>query len=659
MLIGNEDCKILLKNAFFRNKVLDPLQILKHYWGFDHFRSLQKDIIDSVLNGNDTMALLPTGGGKSLCYQLPAVCKDGLCLVVSPLIALMKDQVDQLQKKGIKAYAIYTGLTHREIDIILDNCIYGEAKLLYVSPERLETEIFIERIQKMNINLLAVDEAHCISQWGYDFRPSYLKISEFRKTNLPSINTIALTATATEQVVEDISDKLVLQNAAIFKASFVRENLAFALRKVENKERKLIEILNNVPGTSCVYVRNRKRTKELTNLLLQNQISADYYHAGLGHDLRMKKQDLWLNGHTRVIVATNAFGMGIDKNNVRSVIHFDLPDNLEAYYQEAGRAGRDGKKAYAVVLYQNADKDLLFANFENAHPPIDFLKRVYQALANYFKIAVGSNMLSFFDFDISEFCENFNLHNSETYHAIKILEEEGFIELNESFYHPSKISINLDKPELYKFQIANVNFDAIIKTLLRLYGGEALSNFVRISESQIARLLNTTTLKIKNQLNHLNNLKVLTYDRMRDKPQLAFITPRYDASSLPLNVDRIKNRRKVKKEKLDAILNYANNDHLCRTTMILEYFGEISYEDCGHCDICIEKKRTSSKSDHERIHEMLLYALKKGPKYPEELTKLFEDHEISLVEEIIREMNELGNLKYDNLGRLEVQSSSK
>lgn len=632
--------------------MLDPLQILKQYWGFDQFRSLQNDIINSVLDSKDTMALLPTGGGKSLCYQLPALCHEGLCLVISPLIALMKDQVDQLQQKGIKAYAIYTGLTHREIDIILDNCIYGEVKLLYVSPERLQTDIFIERVRKMNINLMAVDEAHCISQWGYDFRPSYLKIAEFKNNNLPSINTIALTATATEKVVEDIADKLELKNAAIFKASFVRENLAFAIRKIEDKEKKLIEILQKVPGTSCVYVRNRRRTKELTNLLLQNQISADYYHAGLGHDLRMKKQDQWQKGLTRVIVATNAFGMGIDKSNVRSVIHFNLPDNLEAYYQEAGRAGRDGQKAYAVILYHGGDKDLLYSNFEKAHPSIDFLKRVYQALANYFKIAVGSNKLSFFDFDISEFCENFNLHNSETYHAIHALEEEGLIELNESFYHPSKVSINLDKQALYKFQIANGNFDPLIKTLLRLYGGEALSNFVRISENQIARLLNTTTLKVKKHLDHLNNLKVITYDRMRDKPQIAFITPRYDASTLPLNVDRINARREVKKEKLEKIIQYANNDHRCRTSMILEYFGEISYEDCGHCDICLEKKRSSSKSNHERIHEMLNYELKKGPKYPDELVSIFEDHETIMVEEIIREMNDLGELKYDNLGRL-------
>lgn len=634
----------------------NPVQILKQYWGYDYFRSLQKDIIDKVLEGGDALGLLPTGGGKSLCYQVPALCKDGLCLVISPLIALMKDQVDQLRKRNIKAHAIYTGLTHREIDIILDNCIYGEVKLLYVSPERLQTEIFVERVRKMKINLLAVDEAHCISQWGYDFRPSYLRIAEFRDANLPEVTTIALTATATESVVVDIAEKLALKSPQIFKASFARENLAFAVRKVEDKERKLVEILTKVPGSACVYVRNRRGTKELANLLLQNQISADYYHAGLGHDLRMKKQEQWIKGKTRVIVATNAFGMGIDKNNVRVVVHYDTPDNLEAYYQEAGRAGRDGKKAYAVMLYHNGDRNLLKAFFENAHPSIDFIRRVYQALANYYKIAVGSNMLSFFDFDITDFCNNFNLHAGETYYAIEKLEEEGFVELNESFYHPSKISMNLSREELYKFQIANASFDPLIKTLLRLCGGEIFTNFVRISESQIARLLNTSVLKVINYLNHLNEVKVITYDRMRDKPQMAFITPRFDAAKLPLNLERINARRQIKKEKLDAILNYVENSRHCRTAIILEYFGELTFDDCGHCDICLEKKRKTTKSDHDRVVEILLYELKKGPKLPEELIKPFDQHEIELVENIIRDMTDRHELKYDSKGRLTLRN---
>ena len=407
-----------------------------------------------------------------------------------------------------------------------------------------------------------------------------------------------------------------------------------------------------MPGTALVYARSRNRTKELCELLLRNQISADYYHAGLNHDLRMKKQDSWQKGQTRVIVGTNAFGMGINKENVRVVVHFDVPNNLEAYYQEAGRAGRDGQKAYAVIIYHEGDKKLLNVFFENAHPSREFMKRIYQALANYYKIAVGSNMLSYFDFDITDFCNNFNLNNSEAYYAIRKLEEEGFIELNESFYHPSKISINMDKSALYKFQIANGSFDPLIKTLLRFYGGELLGNFVRISENQIARILNSTTLKVKNQLDYLNNLKVITYDRMRDKPQIAFITPRIDASKLPLNTQRLQERRAVQKEKLEAMINYVEHTRQCRTGMILEYFNEKTFQDCGHCDYCLDKKRSLSKSDHKRISELVHYELNKGPKFPEDLSKLFAHHEVTLMEEIIREMTDSDDLIYDSMGRL-------
>ncbi len=574
--------------------------------------------------------------------------------MISPLIALMKDQVDQLRKKHINAYAIYTGLTHREIDIILDNCIYGDVKLLYVSPERLQTELFLERVRKMKVNLLAVDEAHCISQWGYDFRPAYLLISAFRASVLPDVPVIALTATATEKVVVDIADNLQLTNPKVFRASFARNNIALAVRQTEDKDKKLVEILSKVEGAACVYVRKRGTTRDLTNILQQNQISADYYHAGLSHDQRMSKQELWIKGRTRVIVATNAFGMGIDKSNVRIVVHYDMPDSLEAYYQEAGRAGRDGKRAYAVILYHRGDKSTMLNLFENAHPSTDFIRRIYQALANYYKIAVGSNMLSFFDFDITEFSKNFNLHSSEVYYAIQKLAEEGFVDLNESFYHPSKVSINLDRQELYKFQIANAGFDPLIKTLLRLYGGELFINFVRISENQIARLLNTSVLKVKNYLRHLNDLKVITYDRMRDKPQIAFITPRYDAAKLPIDTHRINARKQIKKEKLEAIINYVENDHLCRMAMILEYFGELIIESCGQCDHCLERKKVLAKSDKERIEEIVIYELKKGAKLPEDLVRHFDDQEALLVEETIRDMCDRGILNYDFTGRLQM-----
>lgn len=629
-----------------------PESILKKYWGYDQFRYLQREIIESVLAHQDTIALLPTGGGKSLCYQLPALYMEGICIVVSPLIALMKDQVDNLKKRGVKATAIYTGLTHREIDIILDNCIYGQTKLLYVAPERLKTELFIERAKMMNINLLAVDEAHCISQWGYDFRPSYLQIADFRNTLPKSIPTLALTATATGRVIDDMVDKLVLPTPKIYKGSFARSNLSLAVRTVEHKEEKLLQALNNVPGSALVYARLRKTTHEIANLLLQHDIRADYYHGGLSHDLRKKKQELWIRNKTQVMVATNAFGMGIDKPDVRLVVHYDMPDNLEAYFQEAGRAGRDGQRAYAVIIFHPGDSPLLKHLFENAFPSIAFLKRVYQALANYYKLAVGSNALSFYDFDITDFCNNFNFHVQEVYHALNKLEEEGLISLNESFYHPSKVSFNLDKTELYKFQIANARMDPLIKTLLRLHGGEIIGNFASISEHQIARVMNISTYKIKKMLDHMNTLKVITYDKLRDKPQLIFLTQRYDAASLPINSQRLAQRRSIAEDKLTAVLKYVEDKTACRMNFILRYFGEHTFEDCGHCDHCLEKKRKTNRSDIERIHEILHYEIKKSPVFPDELIRMFADSELQMVEQIMKEMLDTNQVVYDDEGRL-------
>ncbi|MEM1137932.1 MAG: ATP-dependent DNA helicase RecQ, partial [Bacteroidota bacterium] len=452
--------------------MVDLHKILYQYWKYTTFRSLQEEIIQAVLAGKDTLALLPTGGGKSICFQVPALAKEGVCIVISPLIALMKDQVYQLNTRGIEAKAIYAGMSQREIDITLDNAIYGNIKFLYVSPERLKTEIFITRAAKMNISLLAIDEAHCISQWGYDFRPPYLELMQFREL-IPNVPCIALTATATEVVKNDIQDKLGFdQNAGFFQKSFARENLSYSVYYEEDKEKRMLEILSKVAGSAIVYVRSRKRTKHFADFLRARKISASFYHAGLSNEERARRQDDWINNRTRVIVATNAFGMGIDKPDVRIVIHLDLPDNLEAYYQEAGRAGRDERKAFAVLLYNHNDIKQLKENIEISHPSIDKLKKVYQAVANYLKIAVGSGYLESYDFDLDDFVNTFKLPYLETYHALKKLEEQDFIQFNESFYAPSRLTIALSHDKLYEFQVANKEADKLIKILLRVYGAE-------------------------------------------------------------------------------------------------------------------------------------------------------------------------------------------
>jgi ATP-dependent DNA helicase RecQ len=576
----------------------EPVDILKKYWGYDAFRPLQEDIIKSVLEGADTLALLPTGGGKSICFQVPGLMLEGVCLVVSPLIALMKDQVQQLQKRNIKAVALYAGMSKREIDITLDNIAYGAYKFVYVSPERLQSELFRARAEKMNISLLAIDEAHCISQWGYDFRPPYLEIANF-KEEFGVEKIIALTATATPEVRKDITEKLGMSQPKIFTKSFARFNLSYSVFQLESKLEKCLQILQNVPGSSVVYVRTRKRTKEIAQELGRRGLSVDFYHAGLTPVERSTKQEKWIKGQIRVIVSTNAFGMGIDKPDVRSVIHMDLPDTLEAYYQEAGRAGRDERKAYAVMLYRPSDIDDLKRRIEESHVDLAMIRRVYQSLANYYKLAVGSGLNSTFEFHHQQLIKNFDLPTVSTFHALKKLEDEGLIQISEGFYQPSRLICLLTHDDLYKFQVANSAYDPIIKSILRLYGGEIYNDYVEIRESDIAHMTNLSKKVVHERLEMMAKYEVIDYQSSSAAPHITFTTPRLDANSLPVDKEMIAWRKDVALQKAAKVLAYLESDTQCRTRLLQAYFGEESEEDCGICDYCVEKRKREKGELHE------------------------------------------------------------
>jgi ATP-dependent DNA helicase RecQ len=565
-------------------------QILKQYWGYTAFRQPQQQIIESVLAGKDTLALLPTGGGKSICFQVPAMAMDGICLVVSPLIALMKDQVMHLNKKGIKAAAIYTGMAHRQIDTLLDNCVYGNYKFLYISPERLATEDFRTRMQRMKICLLAVDEAHCISQWGFDFRPPYAKIAEVRD-QLKGVPVIALTATATPKVVEDIQTQLHFKEANVFSKSFVRSNLSYVVRQSTNKEQSVADILSKVKGSAIVYVRNRKKTKEFADTLNKLRITSDFYHAGLEPKLRERKQDNWVHNKTRVIVCTNAFGMGIDKPDVRTVVHIDVPDTLEAYFQEAGRAGRDERKAYAVQLLDISDIESLNKKIKESLPSPEFIREVYNELGVYLRISYYSGMNQSFDIDLGDFATKNKWLTSKVLSALKTLQQQEIIYLTDGVFRQSQIRVAAAKDVLYKFQVENKRFDPIVKFILRSSEG-VFEDYVFIDEQNMAGRLKITTHDAIQYLTKLDELGIFSYLPRKDKPQVIFLQNRLRKDELRLDVKAINARKEEYETRLKAVRNYITENDTCRTKMLVQYFGEEDSKDCGICDVCLAKKKS-------------------------------------------------------------------
>ncbi len=566
-----------------------PLSILQQYWDHPQFRPMQEEIIQSLLEGHDTLALLPTGGGKSICYQVPALMMDGLCLVISPLIALMQDQVNSLEQKGINAVAIHSGMAYYEVKKILQQATHGDFTFLYLSPERLETALFKEYLPAMNVSLVVVDEAHCVSQWGYDFRPPYLRIAQLRE-ELPGVPLIAVTASATPVVQEDILAQLRLHHPKVFRQSFERPNISYSCFYVDSKINKLQEILNNVPGSSIVYCSSRKQTKELAYLLNLQNIQADYYHAGLSQELRTQKQEAWIQNRVRVMVCTNAFGMGIDKADVRSVIHYDIPDCLENYYQEAGRAGRDGKKSYAVQIYQPDGLDNLRSLPDKRFPPVPEIKRVYQALADYLQIPVGVGEGQYFDFDLLEFVKNFKLESMLVVNTLKVLEQEGHITFSESIFLPSQVNFNTTREAIEQFEHSHPETENLIRCLLRTYEG-IFDNRVSVHEKQLAWLCRLPIEEIQKQLLLLQSFGIIEYLPQKDTPQIHFLLNRAPAQYLQINQDRYLERKQQFTERVENMIRYILLPEQCRSRYISNYFGDTESKDCGNCDNCLTRKR--------------------------------------------------------------------
>jgi ATP-dependent DNA helicase RecQ len=629
--------------------------ILTRYWGYSSFRPLQEEIIHSLASGKDTLGLMPTGGGKSITFQIFSMSRPGICLVVTPLISLMKDQVENLQKKGIRALAIHSGMTIQEVRLTFDSAAWGDYKFLYISPERIATERFRERLPLMNVNLIVVDEAHCISQWGYDFRPSYLRIRDLRDL-LPGVPVLALTATATPDVAKDIQKQLAFAKENILRTSFFRSNLSYIVREREDKMQYLLQSVRKADGSGIVYVRSRKATREVTDFLKKNKISSDYYHAGLPAAERSRKQEDWKENRTRIIVATNAFGMGIDKPDVRFVIHIGPPDSPEAYFQEAGRAGRDGKKAYAVLISARSDQLALKKRLEKAFPPIDIIKRVYLSLCNYFQLAVGFGKDQILDFNIADFAGSFNLSINTTLNSLKILQREGYLELTEELDNPSRLYFIIGRDDLYRFQVANASFDGFIKLLLRSYSG-LFTNYVGIDEDLLAKRAGIPVETIYRFLNLLNTSKVVHYIPRKKTPFVIFTKERLDIDRVKISKENYSDRKKDFQKRIEAMTYYMTEKLKCRSRLLLEYFGETGSVRCGKCDICLAQNELGlSQLEFDQISDMLEHYLQE-PCLFEELIFRIDRNEDEIIE-VVRWLIDNGKIIHRIDNRLEWKKES-